>query len=209
MIAPNGGYTVRTLYFDTYDYRAYQEKVNGDHDRIKFRLRTYSREISRNADIRAEMKVRKGNAMEKHGVLVSPESYSFFMKKKRWPDNNEPVLQEFERYTHLWGLKPQVLIEYLREGFQDRERSGIRITFDRKVRGTPSDCLFPPIPVYFRDFQPHTFIMEIKCKDNHPVWLRNLVRNHGLKWVANSKFTHGIQSARPDLIYPSGIVVVR
>jgi len=207
--APPGGYLVRSLYYDTYDYRAYHEKMSGDHERIKFRIRTYSKEFKANPLIRAEMKVRKGNAMEKHGVLVSPDDYLCFMQKKYWPIKDNPVLQEFERYMHLWALQPKVLIQYYREGYQDREKEGIRITFDRQVSGAHSDSLFPNYPVFFRSLQPNTVILEIKCKNKQPIWLRDLIRNYGLRWVANSKFTQGIQSARKDLYHPNGVVIVR
>ena len=209
-IAPPGqGYMVRSLYYDTYDYRSYHEKMNGDHERIKFRIRSYSKVLDDDTDIRVEMKVRKGNAMEKHGVMVSAEEYRHFMEKRHWPRNDNPILAEFERLLHLWELRPQILIDYHREGYQDRLGDGIRITFDRKVRAVHSNTLFPDEPVFFRDFNPHNVVLEIKCRHKHPVWLRNLIRDYGLRWVANSKFTHGIQSARKDLYHPGGVVIVR
>ncbi len=209
IIAPPGGYLVRTLYFDTFNLKSYHEKMNGDHERIKFRLRTYTREFNDQTEIRAEMKVRKGNAMEKYGVMISPDEYLHFIQTKHWPLNSNPVLQEFERHVHLWGLRPQVLVEYQREGYHDRDKKGIRITFDQKVKGAHSSSLFPDQEPFFRHFQPQTVIVEIKCRNDHPDWLRNLIRNHGLKWIANSKFTHGIQSAKHDLYHPGGVVIVR
>lgn len=208
-IAPPGGYMIRSLYYDTYDYRAYHEKMNGDHERIKFRLRTYSSVPDTNTFIRAEMKVRKGNAMEKHGAPITMDDYSYFIQRKHWPDNNNPILQEFERYVHLWNLHPKTLIQYFREGYEDREKTGIRITFDQKIFGSHSDILFPKAPVFFRNLQPQAVVLEIKCKHSQPVWLRDLIRNHGLRWVANSKFTQSIQSSRKDLYHPNGIVYIR
>lgn len=206
---PGAGYMVRSLYYDTFDYRSYHEKMNGDHERIKFRLRTYTDRFSSDAIIRVEMKQRKGNAMEKHGVMVSAKEYLHFMEKRHWSRRNSPILDEFERMLHLRELKPQILVEYRREGYQDRQEDGIRITFDKKVRGVHSNTLFPKEPIFFRDFNPHTIVMEIKCQQKHPVWLRNLVRDFGLRWVANSKFSHGIQCASKNLYHPGGVVIVR
>ena len=206
--SPNG-YLIRSLYYDTYDYRAYQEKMAGDHERIKFRLRTYTTDNVENPRIRVEMKVRKGNAMEKHVVHVSTDDYNYFIKRNKWPANDNPMLQEFERYIHLWNLKPQVLIQYYREGYEDREKDGIRITFDQNVCAAHCNNLFPKDPVFFRNFQQNTVILEIKCKNNHPIWLRDFVRNYGLRWVANSKFTQAIQSVRNDLYHPDGVVIIR
>ena len=208
-IAPPEGYLVRSLYYDTYDYKLYHEKMNGDHERIKFRLRSYSKEINGNSVIRAEMKVRRGNAMEKHGVLITMDEYLFFINKKCWPENTNPVLNEFERYRHLWALEPQILVQYFREGYEDRVKDGIRITFDHKVCALHSDTLFPTNEFFYRSLQHYNVVMEIKCRNNQPVWLRDLIRNYGLRWVANSKYTQSIQSARNDLYYPNGVVIVR
>lgn len=208
-LGPGRRYGVRSLYYDTYDYRLYQEKMSGDHERIKFRLRTYSTDIRDNPVIRAEMKVRMGNAMEKHAARVTPEACLGFLRTGHWPEGDDPVLTEFERHVHLWSLRPVVLIDYQREGYQDRAGEGIRITFDHKVRGTHGDTLFPVDPVFFREFHPGIVVLEIKCRHDRPAWLNRLVREFGLRWVANSKFTQGIQSARRDLWYPGGVVVVR
>ncbi len=208
-IAPPGGYLVRSLYFDTYDYRAYHEKMNGDHERIKFRIRTYSKELKEDTRIRAEMKVRKGNAMEKHGATVAPNEYLHFIKTRHWPENNNPILQEFERYVHLWALKPQLLVQYFREGYQDREKNGVRITFDQKVSGAHADTLFPAEHIFMRSLQPQVVILEIKCRHQQPLWLRDFVHNYGLRWVANSKFTQGIQASRQELYHPGGVVIIR
>lgn len=202
-------YLVRSIYFETYDYRLYHEKMSGDHERIKFRIRTYSKDISNNPIIRVEMKVRNGNAMEKHGVFITPDEYRYFMLERHWKDTTSAVLQEFERCLHLWNLTPQVLIEYYREGYEDREKKGLRITFDHKVRGAHANTLFPVPPVFFREFHPHITVLEIKCRHEQPAWLHVMIREYGLKWVANSKFTQGIQSSRKDLYYPDGVVIIR
>jgi len=200
---------VRSLYYDTYDYKLYHEKMSGDSERVKLRIRTYTKCLEDSPDIRAEMKIRKGNAMEKLGILINPSYYKHFIERKKWPQNDDDILNEFERLIHLWSLEPQTLIQYYREGYEDREKEGVRITFDHKVSGAHANSLFPDTPVFFRSFYPHTVVMEIKCKEKQPVWLKHIVRNYGLRWVANSKFTQGIQASRKDLYHPGGVVVIR
>jgi len=185
-------YLVRSLYFDTYDYSLFHQKMSGDSDRIKFRLRTYTDKPSDDSLIRVEMKVRQANAMEKLGEVVSLSDYYYFMDHQHWPAHN----------------KPQVLTDYQREGYEDRSRKGIRATFDHRVRSAHSKTLFPE-KVFFRQHHPHGVVFEIKCRHHQPYWLRNLVRDYGLKLVANSKFTQGIQVARHDLYHPDGVVIVR
>jgi SPX domain protein involved in polyphosphate accumulation len=201
-IAPKNKYLVRSLYFDTADYQAYYEKINGDCNRVKFRVRVYS-ETSENASpIRIELKVRRGVMMEKYSCFVNVSQYQDFVNNRHWPSKTNPVLDEFERNLHLKCLRPKVLVEYLREGFQTRNRENIRITFDHKVRSAFSKSLFPD-KAFFRSHHPHVIILEIKHYKKQPVWLRNIVQQHGLKMVANSKYAQGIEFACPELVTPS------
>ena len=200
--APQGRYLVRSLYFDSADLRAYQEKVNGDCDRTKLRIRTYARSLQENPDIRVEMKARKGMSMEKHGTFISPAYYQGFMQSNHWPALDDPLLVEFERYIHLKTLVPLVLVEYRREGFSARAQQGLRITFDHKVKSARATTLFPLAPV-FRAHQRGVIVLEIKCDKSKPHWLRELVQAHGLRFVANSKFTQSIEVVRPELVRPS------
>ena len=208
-VSPKKRYLVRSLYYDTYDYSLYHEKMGGDSDRVKFRLRTYSQSFSGDTVIRAELKVRKADVMEKYSLFISRNDYQYFMRKHHWINNDSPILSEFERVYHLKALKPQILVDYYREGYEDRNKNGLRVTFDHKVRSAHADALFPSKAIFFKEHHPLGIVLEIKSRNKQPDWLRNLVRDHGLKLVANSKFAQGIQVARQDLFYPNGIIVVR
>jgi len=208
LLAAGKGYLVRSLYFDTYSYRAYHEKMSGDSDRIKFRLRCYSDVLNEQSIIKAELKVRKANIVEKHSTLITADQYLHFIKRRDWPEHNNPILNEFERCLHLKDLNPKVLIEYEREGYESRCKDSVRITFDHRVRSAQAAALFPG-HVFFKVHHIKEVVLEIKFQDKLPHWLIQLVQSHGLKIIANSKFTQGIQVGRNDLIHPDGVVVVR
>ena len=199
---PQGRYLVRSLYFDTADMRAYQEKVKGDCDRTKLRIRTYARSLQENSVIRVEMKARKGISMEKHSTFISPADYQKFIQSNHWPAPNDPLLIEFERYVHLKTLMPLILVEYHREGFSARAQQGLRITFDHQVQSTRATTLFPHSP-FFRTHQRGVIIFEIKCNKSQPDWLHQLVQTQGLRIAANSKFAQGIEISRHEIVQPS------
>ena len=200
--APQGRYLVRSLYYDSADLRAYQEKVSGICDRTKLRIRTYARSLEENPDIRVEMKARKAISVEKHSTFISLAYYQSFIHSNHWPSHDDPLLVEFERYVHLKTLMPLVLVEYLREGFSARGQQGLRMTFDHQVQSTKSTTLFPPAPC-FRAHQRGVIIFEIKCNKSQPHWLHQLVQTHGLRFIANSKFTQGIEISQPEILQPS------
>lgn len=208
-IAPGKKYLVRSLYFDTYDYDAFYQKMSGDDYRFKYRVRTYSQSIGDDTVVRVELKVRKTNAMAKYGSFVPLADYLSFMRQRHWPETENPVLIEFERHLHLRTLLPLILIEYFREGFEDRAKGDLRITFDHEVSSAHAADLFPEDPVFFRAHHPHGIVLEIKGRRQPPDWVRRLVREQGLELLANSKYTQGILAVRQDLYHPGGVVVIR
>jgi hypothetical protein len=194
-------YIVRSLYFDSTDLHAFQEKINGDCDRTKLRIRTYTATEKPDSEIRVEMKARKGISVEKRNTFVTVDDYQWFMKNKQWPANSNPVLVEFERYLHLKHLKPQILIEYFREGFFVNTQRGLRLTFDHNVKSAAATTLFPAKP-FFYALHRNAVVFEIKCDKSQPNWLFRLIKQNNLSIAANSKFAQGIQLSRPEIIQP-------
>ncbi len=199
--ALRSSYLVRSLYYDTFYYRSYYEKMEGTYGRTKYRLRTYTDSMENEPDVRVELKVRKGNLLEKHSAFVPYRHYLSFMENRIWPDRNSPVLIEFERQVHLQALRPKILVEYYREAFHSREGNDMRVNFDLQVSSCISDTLFPKV-TFFRQHHPNNAILEIKCLKHRPAWLSKLISRYGLIYVANSKYTQGIEAARPDLRTP-------
>lgn len=194
-----GRYPLRSLYFDTFDFRNYVEKINGDCDRVKLRIRTYVQTSEDCKQVRAEFKIRKGIATEKFVSWVTYSDYENFKASGHWPRLSNAVLIDFERFFHLKTLQPQIIIDYQREGFITRAGENLRITFDHQVRSAQAKDLFPSTP-FFHDHYHGWVVLEIKCTNQPPDWLRRLVRQNGLRVIANSKYTQGIEVARPDIV---------
>lgn len=203
--ATTGRYIVRSLYFDTFDYIAYQEKLNGDPRRFKLRLRSYARDFSEAEKISVEIKARRGDIVEKYSTFISPEKYQSFMVTKHWFDSN-PVLQEFERQLFLKSQRPRILVDYEREGYYCRDGNQLRVTFDHYAKSTLSNSLFLDDMNLFRLHNRSTIVLEIKCSTKKPEWLVNLVKKHQLKRWSNSKYAQAVQLNAPEIMIPrSGI----
>jgi len=196
--APSQKYLVRSLYFDTFDYQTYFEKLSGNYSRIKYRIRTYASSLDDNTKIRVELKVRQGEKTIKYGAFVSPSDFRTFMKTRHWHSAN-PALIEFERYTLTRLLQPKLLVEYRREGFRTRHPSRVRVTFDHQVHSAQSKLLFPQAP-FFHKHNASLIVLEIKHRDQKPDWLKAIIQQHGLKIVANCKYCQSIDITQPNLV---------
>jgi SPX domain protein involved in polyphosphate accumulation len=202
LAAPQQRYLVRSLYFDTDTFTNYVEKVHGDSDRVKLRIRSYSAEPSLNMPLRAEFKARRGITVEKHSTWIDLDDYQSFSHNRHWLQHEDPVLIEFERYVHLKSLRPKIIVEYLREGYRARSGDNVRITFDHQVRSAHAAVLFPQYP-FFGYHHPTQVVLEIKCDAFQPSWLQQMVITHGLRPCTNSKYIQGINACRLDVATPS------
>ena len=207
--APRGGYFVRSLYYETLRDNVYREKMAGDYARVKYRIRTYSANRSEVGMVRAELKVRRGESLSKYQSSVPLASAERFIMSKEWGAQSvDPVLEEFARGVHLMGLNPVVLVDYHREGYESRHNDKLRVTFDHRVSSYRSSKLFPADP-FFRIHHDNEVVMEVKYRQSPPRWLRPIVQSHGLRLVANSKFTQAIEVGCRDRVLANGVLLVR
>jgi len=190
-------YFVRSLYFDTYDYQAYKDKLDGFYGRAKFRLRSYSSCKESLNNISVEIKTKKGNTVEKYTSAVPICFYDSFMQSFHWPEHTNSVLIDFERSVLLRALKPVVIVEYRREGMCDILGDNVRVTFDSSLQSADSDVLFPERPFFSKHF-PECIILEVKSCEVPPSWMRKTIQRHGLKLVAYSKYVQSVMVSRPD-----------
>ena len=128
----DGGYIVRSLYFDNYSDKAVVEKLSGLSRREKFRLRYYNGDTS---FIRLEKKSKANRLAYKEDVAITTEQCAAMLAGKydsiKLPD--EPLLMELYTKIHYQNLRPRNIVEYRREAYTYRA-GNVRITFDSGVR---------------------------------------------------------------------------
>lgn len=200
----SGRYLVRSIYYDTRDYRAYYEKEDGAFGRIKLRIRSYTDAPDRDSLISVEIKTKSGNAMVKYSSHVCFADYEVFARSGHWPDTNDPVVQEFARLVRVRSLVPVVLVQYRREGYRSRDRLPVRVTVDHGVVSARASSLFPDHAI-LTPHRPKHVIFEVKTSVEEPAWLTQLVQTHELKATANSKYVQGIEVIRPNMVTPREI----
>ncbi len=203
-------YLVRSLYYETDSFGIYAQKMAGDYGRVKYRLRAYTDTPRADRPVRVEMKVRRGESLSKYQRFVPFDEYEHFIRRKQWMEAGvDPVLEEFARGVHLSALQPSVLVDYHREAYTSRAGDGLRLTFDHGGRSAHAHELYPGPAPFFRTHHSYEVVLEVKYRLVPPPWLKHIVHGYGLRLVANSKFTQGIEAGRRDRHYPNGVLVVR
>lgn len=195
-------YLVRSLYFDSSSHRSYVEKMTGNADRVKYRIRTYDDNIENQPDVRVEMKIRQGDLTKKYNTFVDIPTCQHFLRVNHWPEYTDNVLIEFERQIHKKTLYPKLLVEYRREGYETLDGEKVRITFDHAIRSSSASDLFPE-NVFWHDHREQMIVLEIKHFGKISRWLNNVIRGNGLRPIANSKFALGTEASQHDLTHPA------
>ena len=128
----DGGYTVRSLYFDNYSDKAIVEKLSGLSRREKFRLRYYNEDTS---FIRLEKKSKANRLCYKESVEISPELCEELLagnyNSLYVPD--KPLLMELYTKIHYQNLRPRSIVEYHRQAYK-YHAGNVRITFDSNIK---------------------------------------------------------------------------
>lgn len=128
----DGGYTIYSLYFDSVDDKALNEKLAGAARREKFRMRLYNGDTGM---IRLEKKSKIRNLGWKESAQVTPAQCQRLLDGDiDWmKDAGEPLLAELYGKMKIEGLRPGTISRYRREAYIYGP-GNVRVTFDSELR---------------------------------------------------------------------------
>ena len=189
---PNGNenneYHIRSLYFDTINDDALEEKIAGVGNRKKYRIRIYN---FSDKVIKLECKSKYGDLISKQSVSIPRELAEQLIAGD--PDGlqrmRHPLLHDVYREMRTRLLRPAVIVDYVREAYIHQAEE-VRITFDKQVRtGLYSVDIFnPQIPTY-PVFDDPVEILEVKFDEFLPSYLQAILSGVTAQRSAISKYT--------------------
>ena len=183
----DGGYRVRSLYFDDYDDTCLMENDSGTDMRVKFRMRYYNDDSSQ---VYLERKSKERGMTRKVSALLSGEECRALMEGNV-PECSADVRKEKAELfweMHLKRLVPKVIVSYERIPFV-YGGGNVRITFDSNISSAVDTAHFltgnyscrPVLP-------PGESILEVKWDEVLPLHIRELLDLGTLRWTAFSKY---------------------
>ncbi|MDO5568879.1 MAG: polyphosphate polymerase domain-containing protein [bacterium] len=183
----DGGYHIRSLYFDSYENTDFYEKMIGIENRKKIRLRIYSSEDTK---AKLEIKRKYNNNQIKSSVIISREDAIELIKQ------NYDVLNKYQSATaktimnimKVNSLVPVVLIEYRRKAFI-HPMNKTRITLDSKIYS--SETFFdifakdpPLVPI-----DDNVCLLEVKYNGFLLGFINDIINSFDLSRTSFSKYT--------------------
>jgi hypothetical protein len=182
-----GEYFIRSLYFDDINDSAFRQKLAGDNNRDKYRLRIYN---LRDDVIKLERKHKEQDYILKESLdlnraeaesLIAGD-YSVLLNRE------EPFARRMYRTFATALYKPCVLVDYTREAYTFSVED-VRITFDKNIRtGFRSVDLFNPNVITYPAVSNYDMVLEVKFNRYLPTYVRSLLQTGTHARSAISKY---------------------
>ena len=189
---PNGNenneYHIRSLYFDTINDDALEEKIAGVGNRKKYRMRIYN---FSDKVIKLECKSKYGDLISKQSVSIPRDLAEQLIAGD--PDGlqrmRHPLLHAVYREMRTRLLRPAVIVDYVREAYIHPAQD-VRITFDKQLRtGLYASDIFNPMLPTYPVFDDPVEILEVKFNEFLPTYIQSIISGVTAQRSAVSKYT--------------------
>ena len=185
--AQNGGYMLRSLYFEDYYHSAYEEKDAGVLQRKKYRIRIYN---CSDSSIKLERKKKFGAYIFKEAASLTRDEvykildgdYEFLLR------SDQSLCREFYVECMSNVMRPRTIVDYERQPWI-LDAGTVRLTFDMDVRAAVGsfdifDPTLPALPV----LEPGKCVMEVKFTEFLPQFVREILPDRASEFTAVSKY---------------------
>jgi SPX domain protein involved in polyphosphate accumulation len=194
---------IRSVYFDSDDFKCYIDHKNREKIRFKIRIRQYGngKEYYKRCFVELKEKINGMNYKRRFKVkehwlsgLALNEIDFYRLKEYNKIDilKLTSIYQEILEKMHRFTLHPVLQVNYHRRAYENSEQS-VRITFDDNLSfGVRKSLTGEPDKLY--NFSTDKMIMETKTFGIRPYWLLWLLDEYGLKKQKFSKYCTGIET---------------
>jgi len=186
-VKEQGIYTIRSLYFDDYANRCYEENESGTDPREKFRIRIYNGSASK---ITLELKKKERGKTLKLSCPLTEEQCRTLMRGIPLPHDVSypPLLQKLLMQMRTRLLKPVVIVEYDRVPYVCRD-GNVRITMDLNISSSNQIDRFLDPQIARRPIMAAgEHILEVKFDEYLPDYIKNSMELGRLRQTSFSKF---------------------
>ncbi|AXI79989.1 polyphosphate polymerase domain-containing protein [Peterkaempfera bronchialis] len=198
--SPVGGYGVWSLYYDTPQLRFYWEKIEGLKFRRKLRLRHYGdlAAVTDDSPVFVEVKQRVNRVTQKRRIRLPYATARRLCDRRELIEHAERERAFVEEVLDLvvrLDLRPTAITGYQREALVGRAQdTGLRVTFDRRIRGRDRDFHLGAEAENRYTVPPHLAVMEVKVNERAPYWITDLAARRDLNLVRVSKYVQSIEA---------------
>jgi hypothetical protein len=199
-----GRYNITSLYYDTPDYQAYWDKIEGHKFRRKVRVRVYGRQtITEQTPCFAEIKQRINKTLQKKRIRLPYAQAVALCGMGRVVETataaEQAVIEEIQYLYYTLQLRPACLVSYDRQAFYGSQYDpGLRVTFDVNLKGRTHDLSLLSLGCAENYFflPPGYCILEVKVNYRVPLWLTNIIAEYRCTLRRVSKYCVALEKSK-------------
>ena len=183
------GYMIRSLYFDSIEDEDYYDKLNGEMNRKKIRLRIYE---PNGKLIKLELKAKYDYHQLKESLIINKKDAKELIK------GNYNVLLNYDEdlakriYVILMEgyYKPKVIIEYQRIAYKGKTTT--RITFDFEIKSSTNvEDFFEENVNYIETIDKKDVVLEVKFDRLLEPYISTILEKYVSRGQSVSKYIMG------------------
>ena len=183
------GYMIRSLYFDSIDDEDYYDKLNGEMERKKIRIRIYE---PKGKLVKLELKAKYDYHQLKESLIINKKDAQELIK------GNYNVLLNYQEdlakriYVMLMSgyYKPKVIIEYKRIAYKGKTTT--RITFDFEIKSsTKVEDFFEENINYIDNIDKKDVVLEVKFDRLLEPYISTILNKYVSRSQSVSKYIMG------------------
>ena len=213
------GYVIHSLYFDTPQLDFYYANERKSLVRFKPRARTYASNPPC-PYVWLELKCKVGPKCRKTRWRIDAAEWPQVLERS--PHLLAPELFQNDAFMHIigrYGATPMTHVRYHREAYASEIDHYVRITFDRCITAHPAhgsphlgendrQLLSQAVPIddevaFEADLS--AVLLEIKCEEQAPLWIVDLVQRFGLALRGVSKYSLAVEALRRPIPRQSSV----
>lgn len=184
-------YSITNIYFDTRHDSLIRQSLAKPKYKEKLRLRGYGTPQA-GGKVYLEIKKKVFGLVNKRRTALKLEEAYEFVRTGIPPEYkeymNQQVLQEITYFLRQYELQPKVYLSYDRKALFSKANRDLRITFDTNIVCRRQDLKLENGSYGEPLLKPGQWLMEVKAENTIPLWLSQLLSEHGLYRTSFSKY---------------------
>jgi len=186
---------VNNIYFDSLNYKAFNDNLIGIPSRLKVRYRWYGNLFSENKKNEGslEFKFKKNIYGYKKVFKINDLTLNL---NSNWSDIKNKILKKLTpEYKILFNRNSEKILinQYKREYFISKNKK-LRITLDKNIKIFDQRFTFEKPNFKFKNYTQDYLVIEFKFNKEDKILLNNLDINIPIKASRNSKYINGVRS---------------
>jgi hypothetical protein len=197
-LRPSGAYPIATLYLDSADLRLCRQTLEGNKNRFKLRIRSYTDDVSypRFFEIKRRMNaiIIKSRARVMHPDVAT--LLSGLSRPQQEFKTDEETIKQFQLYMKNINAGAVIRVRYLRRAYEGDTENRVRVTFDHELAYNAGREI--NVALGGPGWQRHGLngvILEIKFTSRYPAWLSRMVKVFGLQQQSISKYVTSVKQS--------------